>query len=82
MSLCVQHKPDTVALAGVLWLTEGDSCVAVAASSLCRQYNLGFTTSLLRQKHIYEEISVKGEQGGSGGGEGMRERQKNVREGG
>lgn len=61
------------------------ACVAVGASFGCRRYALGFTTLLLREKHIYEEMSVKGEQGGSGGGvrdDGEKCEHVNVREGG
>lgn len=52
---------------------------SLIASSGCWRYNVGFTTPLLREKHIYEEMSVKGEQGGSGGRRGdERETARNV----
>lgn len=53
---------------GTLRLISDGACMAVEASSGCRRYAHGFTALLLREKHIYWEMSVKGEQGGSGGG--------------
>lgn len=73
----------------VLQLMQDGACIAVRASSGCWRYNVGFTASLLRERHIYEEMSVKGEQGGRGEGEergwegdGEKCEHVNVREGG
>lgn len=41
--------------------------VAIGASSGGQRCTRGFTTLLLREKHISEGMSVKGEQGGGGG---------------
>lgn len=52
---------------------------SLIASSGCWRDNVGSTAPLPREKHIYEEMSVKGEQGGSGGGRGdEREMARNV----
>lgn len=70
-SLCTQllaHSVRSGMSHSILRLMSDGACMAVGASSGCRRYTLGFTASLLREKHIYEEMSVKGEQGGSGGG--------------
>lgn len=62
--------------------------VAIGASSGGQRCTRGFTTLLLREKHISEGMSVKGEQGGGGGrrkrweGDGEKCEHANVREGG